>query len=97
MQLAVWLFLGVLGLIVTFGTINQRIDVPTRILAAAFGVVIWGLWAMGATNVETFVETTTYVRNYQSLFVIGLVAAVMHGLFLLRTGLGALQEEIADI
>lgn len=94
MQLIVWLALGALGLILTMGTINSGLDNPTRVLAAAFGAVVWGLWAMSATNVETVTNCCTVTYSYQPLFIIGLVGAVMHGLFFLRAGLLTLTDEL---
>jgi hypothetical protein len=91
----VWLALGGLAFATTLGTITRRLDVPTRTIAALFGAVLWGLWGVSAANVQVVTDGGVQSFSYEALTIVGLLVAVMHGLFFLRTGLSALQGERA--
>lgn len=44
----------------------------------ALGVVIWAVFALGATHVEIFDGGTTYIRTYESIAIVGAALAALN-------------------
>ena len=96
MEVTIFLFIGVVALASSYATISRNID---EVLGATFAMVTWGIWALSAFNVEfirgTDTGATTVGHQYQALVFLGLGAALVMLLFLVRAWTGHLtpQEE----
>lgn len=87
MEQAVWLFFGLLALVVSAGAIAVR-SVPQLVaqIATAFSVMVWAYWAISATNVVVITDGGgEIVRSYTGAMFLGLAAAAIMLLFLVES------------
>lgn len=75
----VFLGVGFMALTVTIMSTLSFFDKTSKLVWGLMGVVLWGVWALQASSVETITDGGSVVaREYNSLLVVGgLFAALM--------------------
>lgn len=72
----VYLFLGVLGFVLSIISFSERLAVDAQIGASAVAFLVWLLWAFSSYNVETVTNTgTTVTSQYGMLVIVGIIAS----------------------
>lgn len=98
MQQLIFIALGLVGCALTgyvlVSGLGGRVGTPmSRMIAAAFGLVIWGVWAQAAFNVEVVTDSGVVVSNsYTALAYLGVCAGLplVYGLF--KDGLAQFED-----
>lgn len=78
-----YLFLGFLAGVGMMFSISTRFEFHTRILAGAFAMVAWIVWAFASTNVVVYDQSgNPLMHRYEALFIVGMILAAIEFLFL---------------
>jgi hypothetical protein len=95
-----WLVTGALGVLVLYGTLFSDLD---EIVGGVAGVITWGLFALGATNIETASRCCVYSRSEPGLALLGLgltgvsVAITLKGtILIMRPSENPIREALND-
>jgi len=59
----------------------------------ALGIVVWATFGLGATNVEVMRDSTTYIRSYPGLAVVGAACVVISLIILFYGSLKLFRRE----
>jgi len=89
-----FLFLGLLALVASIGTMRPRLDTPTRVIAGAFGTFAWTYWSISALSIQATTDATssglTEPVSYLGLTALGLAAAATLLLSTARLAFGSI-------
>lgn len=91
-----WLFVGVVALLTTVGALRSGYDTATRLIAGAFAMVLWAVWAFGAYSVEVVSHGEQFVYGYPQLAYVGFAGAVIMFLFVIRLAFALLRDDAED-
>lgn len=95
MNFAVWQFLGILSLLTTGGTLvlagTERVSGLGEEIGGALGMVLWGVWAFGATDLTKLSNGTAVDVSEPTLALIGGLLALIHTLIMLIGTMGLLN------
>lgn len=98
MQVFIFIALGLVGTAITgyvlVSGVNGRVGSPeSRMVAAAFGLVVWGVWAQAAFNVTVVTDSGAVVtESYRDLAYLGVIAGLplVYGLY--KDGVAQLED-----
>lgn len=78
MQDIVFVFVGALAATVSAVALAERFDAATRLVGSLLGALLWAVWSLHATNVESFTNGGGIVtRQYLSLSYLGIGLALV--------------------
>lgn len=80
MEETIFLLLAVMGMVISAGVMVGPID---DIFGGLAGALVWGYWALGATEVQLTSDCCVVTESYPGLAVLGGGFAAVHVLILL--------------
>lgn len=95
MEVFVFIFVGVVAMAVSAVPLMASFDTPTRAIFAGFGTLAWAVWAFHANSVQIYSSGVQFDASYRSLMFLGIAAAIVQLLFLVKAVVGTVGE--ADI
>lgn len=86
-----FLFLGVVAFLSSAATMQRGLDSLTRVTTGTFAMIAWAYWSISAFSVEVATLGGRVSQSYPGLAAIGLSAAAIMLVSVLRLGVGSMN------